>query len=110
MRPRASGHSSTRPRSALAIAASGMTSPARPKWEDAHRIALQLVEREDADAVAYTLLADALNGLERNDEALTAYRAALASLPTPLEESPDDLIARMEHVQRRIDAAKGKKE
>ena len=80
------------------------------KWEDAHRIALQLVERQDADAVAYTLLADALNGLERNDEALAAYRAALASLPTPLEESPDYLFARIDQVQGRIDAAKGKKQ
>jgi hypothetical protein len=79
------------------------------KWQDAHRIALQLAERENADALAFTLLADALNGLRRDDEALAAYRDALALLPQPLTESPDYLFARIEEVEQRLEAAKGKK-
>jgi hypothetical protein len=79
------------------------------KWEDAHRVALRLVEREDADAAAYIFLGDALNGLRRDDEALAAYHEALASLPRDLDESPDYLIARMEEVQQRLEAAKAKK-
>jgi hypothetical protein len=80
------------------------------KWDDAHRIALQLVQRDDVDGEAYTLLADALNGLQRNDEALAAYRAALASLPAGTQESPDYLFARIDQLEERIGAAKGKKQ
>jgi hypothetical protein len=79
------------------------------KWDDAHRVALRLVEREDADTSVYILLGDALNGLRRDDEALAAYHEALASLPKDLDESPDYLIARMEEVQRRLEAANAKK-
>ena len=80
------------------------------KWQDAHRIALQLVQRDDVDAEAYTVLADALNGLQRNDEALAAYQAALGSLPAGATESPDYLFARIDQVEERINAAKGKKQ
>jgi hypothetical protein len=79
------------------------------KWQDAHRHALQLVERHDADTVAYTLLADALDGLRRDDEALAAYREALASLPEGVDESPDYLLARMEAVLHRLETSQGQK-
>ncbi len=78
------------------------------KWEDAHRIAVQLVGREGADAEAHILLADALNGLRRDEEALAAYHEAAARLPAPTE-SPDYLIARMESVRQRLEALKEKK-
>jgi len=80
------------------------------KWEDAHRIARQLVEREGRDTAAFILLADALSGLKRDHEALAAYQEALASLPKPLNESPDYLMARMEAARQRLEAAKEKKE
>lgn len=80
------------------------------KWEDAHRIALQLVEPEGRDAAAFILLADALSGLRRDDEALAAYQEALASLPKPLRESPDYIMARMEAVRQRLEASKQNKE
>jgi len=79
------------------------------KWEDAHRIAVQLVGREGAGAEAHILLADALNGLRRDEEALAAYYEAAARLPAP-KESPDYLIARMESVRQRLEASKAKKE
>ncbi len=79
------------------------------KWDEAHRIALELVGGEGADAEAYILLADALNGLRRDEEALAAYHEAMNSLPPP-KESPDYLNARMAEVQQRLEAAKGKKE
>lgn len=79
------------------------------KWEDAHRLALQLVERQDADAAAYILFGDALNGLRRDEEALAAYYRAMAALRSP-KESPDYLFARMHEVQMRLEASKGKKE
>jgi tetratricopeptide (TPR) repeat protein len=80
------------------------------KWEDAHRIARQLVGRQQPDASAYLLLGDALNGLRRDAESLAAYEAALAALPAPLAESPHYLFARMDEVQQRLEASKGKKE
>lgn len=76
------------------------------KWEDAHRVALQLVERESPDTAAFMLLGDALNGLRRDEEALAAYQEALAELPKTEDESPDYLIARMAQVEQRLDAAK----
>jgi hypothetical protein len=79
------------------------------KWEEAHLAALRLVEREDADTPAFILLGDALNGLKRDEEALAAYHEALALLPRDLDESPDYLLARMEEVQQRLEAAKAKK-
>jgi tetratricopeptide (TPR) repeat protein len=78
------------------------------KWQDAHRVALELVQRQDADSTAFILLGDALNGLRRDDEALAAYRQALAALPKDTKRSPDYLFARMEQVQQRLDAS-GKK-
>ena len=79
------------------------------KWEDAHRVAVQLVGREDAGAEAHLLLADALNGLRRDEEALAAYSEAAARLPAP-KESPDYLFARMESVRQRLEASRPKKE
>jgi hypothetical protein len=76
------------------------------KWQDAHQIALQLVQRDTPDALAYVLLGDALNGLRRDDEALAAYREALAELPGAVDESPEYLIARMAEVETRLSAAK----
>ena len=75
------------------------------KWEDAQRMALQLVERETPDAAAFTLLGDALNGLQRDAEALAAYDEALATLPETEDEAPSYLLARMEAVQRRLEAS-----
>lgn len=76
------------------------------QWEDAHGIALQLVKRDTAGALAYVLLGDALNGLRRDDEALAAYREALAELPGTVDESPDYLITRMTEVEARLSIAK----
>jgi hypothetical protein len=76
------------------------------RWEDAHGIALQLVKRDTPDALAYLLLGDALNGLRRDDEALAAYREALAELPGTVDESPDYLIARMTAVEARLSTPK----
>ena len=76
------------------------------QWEDAHGVALQLVIRDTADALAYVLLGDALNGLRRDDEALAAYREALAELSGAVDESPDSLITRMTEVEARLSAAK----
>jgi hypothetical protein len=75
-------------------------------WEDARGVALQLVHRDTADALAYVLLGDALNGLRRDDEALAAYREALAELAGTVDESPEYLIARMTEVEARLSAAK----
>lgn len=68
-------------------------------------MALQLVERESPDTAAFTFLGDALNGLHRDGEALAAYDEALATLPTTPDEAPNYLFARMEAVQRRLEAA-----
>jgi hypothetical protein len=80
------------------------------RWDDAHRVARGLVERADADTTAFTLFADALDGLGRYDEALAAYQEAIAALPADVDESPDYLIARMDAVLRRLEAARGGKE
>jgi hypothetical protein len=80
------------------------------RWDEAHGLALQLVAREDADTSAYALLGDALNGLKRDGEALAAYQEALALVPRDLDEAPDYLIARMEEINARLEAANGKKE
>jgi tetratricopeptide (TPR) repeat protein len=77
------------------------------KWEEAHRFALELAERRDADTVAFMLLGDALNGLRRDEEALAAYHQALATLPETQDESPDYLIARLEEVQDRLASSRG---
>jgi len=79
------------------------------KWEDAHRIALQLVGQDKPDGLAYQLLGDALNGLKRDEEAIAAYHEALESLPKELEESPDYLIARIDEVQQRLEQSRAKK-
>jgi hypothetical protein len=79
-------------------------------WEAAHRVALQLVERQDAGTAAFILLGDSLNGLRRDGEALAAYQDAMATLPQDLKESPDYLLARIEEVEQRLQAAKGKNE
>jgi len=72
-------------------------------WEAAHRLSLQLVERQDAGPAAFILLGDSLNGLRRDSEALAAYQDAMAALPRDLKESPDYLIARMHQVRARQD-------
>jgi hypothetical protein len=77
------------------------------RWDDAHRTALPLVQRDDADAEAYTLLGEALDGMGRYEEALAAYQEAFASLPEDIDESPDYLAARMDAVQRRLAASPG---
>jgi hypothetical protein len=73
------------------------------KWEDAHRLALQLVGRPKPDVTAYALLGDALNGLGRDREALAAYHEAMGALPKDFSESPDYLIARMNEVLDRLE-------
>jgi hypothetical protein len=77
------------------------------KWQDAHRIGLLLIQRQDADTTAFLLFGDSLNGLRRDQEAIAAYQEALAALPKDLEESPDYLFARMEQVQQRLEASAG---
>ena len=80
------------------------------KWDEAHRLALQLVAREDADTSAYALLGDALTGLKRDSEALAVYQEALALVPPDLDEAPNYLIARMEEIHVRLEAANTKRE
>jgi hypothetical protein len=79
------------------------------KWEDAHRISLQLVGQGKPDALGYQLLGDALNGLKRDEEAVAAYNEALASLPKTFEESPDYLMARIDEVQQRLEQSRARK-
>jgi hypothetical protein len=80
------------------------------RWDDAHRVALEIAKRSDADTVAYMLLADALNGLRRDEEALAAYEEALGALPANTTESPDYILARMEEVRGRLEATAAKRE
>jgi hypothetical protein len=76
-------------------------------WENAYRHALQLVERETADVRAYTLLGDACTGLGRDEEALAAYREAVAAVPQDSPEAPDYLLARIREVEDRLSAKGG---
>ena len=76
------------------------------RWEHAHRLTAQLIARPNADATAYILFGDALNGLGRHDEALAAYHQAMSLVPKDLDESPDYLVARMNQVQDRLAASR----
>lgn len=76
------------------------------RFELAHGLALRLVEASDADADAFILFGDALNGLRRDDEALAAYQEALAMVSEAGGmESPDYLMFRMREVHARIHGA-----
>ena len=76
------------------------------QWEDARGVALQLVQRDAPDTLAYRLLGDALAGLGRDDEAIAAYREALGRFPETSPEAPEYLIARIAQVEERVQAAK----
>jgi hypothetical protein len=71
------------------------------RWEEAHRVASQLAGRPDADTLSYSILGDALSGLERYEEALAAYQGALAEAPSDQLEAPDYLLARIAELQER---------
>jgi tetratricopeptide (TPR) repeat protein len=71
------------------------------RWEEAHRVASQLAGRPDADTLGYSILGDALSGLERYEEALAAYQGALAEAPSDQLEAPDYLLARIAELQER---------
>ena len=72
------------------------------RFELAHPLALRLVEAADADADAFILLGDALNGLRRDAEALAAYQEALAMVSEAGgKEPPDYLMFRMREVRTR---------
>lgn len=78
------------------------------RWDDAHRVAARLIAQPGRDATALTLFGDALNGLGRSEEALAAYQDAMAALPKNLAEPPESLIARLNQVQERLEAARQK--
>jgi hypothetical protein len=65
------------------------------RFEEAEKAARQLVAREPDQAHAHVLLGDALIALNRRDEALTAYRRAIALIPASYEE-PTMLMNRIQ--------------
>lgn len=61
---------------------------------DAHRVATSLTSLRPKDSRSYVLLGDALAGMRRQQDALRAYRTAMALLP-PLHEEPTLLLDRI---------------
>jgi tetratricopeptide (TPR) repeat protein len=75
------------------------------KYEDAQRVALQLIEQRPKDVDNHILLGDALNGLRRDQEALKSYKKALFLIAIDGQqhrEPPTYVYMRMEEVQQRF--------
>jgi tetratricopeptide (TPR) repeat protein len=74
------------------------------RFEDAHRLALQAVQKKPDNIDSHILLGDALNGLRRYPEALKSYRKALFLIAAKRKqrEPPTYLILRMEEVKQRL--------
>ena len=69
------------------------------RYNDAHKLATLLTEANPKEARSFILLGDALAGLNRREEALTAYHRALALVP-PSDEKPSLLYERIKNVLR----------
>ncbi len=67
------------------------------RFEDAHRAATSLTGLRPKEPRSYMLLGDASAGLDRRQEALDAYRRAMALLP-PSYEEPTLLMERIRQV------------
>jgi hypothetical protein len=75
------------------------------KFEDAQRVALQLIQQRPKDVDNHILLGDALNGLGRDQEALKSYKKALFLIAIgekQYREPPKYVYMRMEEVQQRL--------
>jgi hypothetical protein len=74
------------------------------RFEEAQRVAAQLVARDRADAAAQMLLGDAAVGLRRDEEARSAYLAALQLVAgkAELNEVPQALFDRLSEVEQRL--------
>ena len=75
------------------------------RFEEAERLAAQLVERDPADADAHLLLGDAAVALRQDEQARDAYLAVLDALATargPLDEPPQGLIERLSALEQRL--------
>jgi hypothetical protein len=75
------------------------------KFEDARRVALQLIQQRPKDIDNHILLGDALNGLGRDQEALKSYKLALFLIGIDEKqhrEPPTYVYMRIEEVQRRL--------
>ncbi len=73
------------------------------RFEEAKRVAAQLIARDRADAAAHMLLGDAAAGLHRDEEARDAYLAALQLVAGKgeLDEAPQALFERLSEVEER---------
>jgi len=74
-------------------------------FEEAKRIAAQLVERNPADADAHLLLGDAAVALRQDEQARDAYLALLDLLATsrgPGDEPPQGLVERLSALEQRL--------
>lgn len=75
------------------------------RFEEAHRLAVQLLRQQPESIDGHILLGDAFNGLRRDQEALDIYRKALLLITIQGErtpEPPEYLYARIHEVQRRL--------
>ena len=75
------------------------------KYEDAQRVALQLIAQRPKDVDNQILLGDALNGLRRDQDALKSYKKALFLIAIDGQqhrEPPTYVYMRMEEVQQRL--------
>jgi hypothetical protein len=74
------------------------------RFEDAHRLALQAVQKQPDNVDSYILLGDALNGLRRDEDALKSYRKAhfLIAVKGKQYEPPTYLMLRIDEVKQRL--------
>ncbi|MBI3304313.1 MAG: tetratricopeptide repeat protein [Deltaproteobacteria bacterium] len=74
------------------------------RFEDAQRVARQLLEHDPRSADGHLLLGDALNGLHRDQEALSAYRSVLLLSTDKGQNNPPPiyLMERMHEVEERL--------
>ena len=73
------------------------------RFEEAQRVAAQLVLSDPADAAAHVLLGDAAAGLHQDEQARDAYLAALHLVAGngELDEAPQALIERLSELEER---------
>ena len=74
------------------------------KYEDARKTALRMLQADPRSVDGYTVLGDALGGLNQNADALEAYEGALVVMPPPGPgaEPPSYLIERIGEVTDRM--------
>ena len=73
------------------------------RYEDARKTALRMLKADPWSVDGYTVLGDALGGLNRNADALEAYEYALLVMPSPGPEAepPSYLIERLGQARAR---------